>query len=124
MQRFLKWLGLKVFPQKPDRKLRHSGIRPKPKPSIKPQMKPRPAGTGRAANDLVFNSELHGHVEDGGSGKNVLVRSKYIREDTGTHETLKIIDNSIADSGEESGFDPYNTGKFDRSRNWNSRTGK
>ena len=41
-----------------------------------------------------------------------------MREDTGTHETLTILDDSIVDSGEETGIDPYNTGEFDRSKNW------
>ena len=50
-----------------------------------------------------------------------LIRNKYLREDTGTHETLKILDDSIIESGEEEGFDPYNTGDFDRSRNWERR---
>lgn len=55
------------------------------------------------------------------SGKNILVRNKYIREETGTYETLKIIDESLDDS--EDGFrdDPYNTGGFDRSKNWGNR---
>lgn len=52
---------------------------------------------------------------------NRLIRNKFLREDTGTHETLKILDDSIIDSGEEEGFDPYNTGDFDRSRNWERR---
>lgn len=50
-----------------------------------------------------------------------LIRNKYVREDTGTHETLKIIDDSVVESGEETGIDPYNTGGFDRSKNWNNR---
>jgi hypothetical protein len=60
-------------------------------------------------------------IEDGGPNKNVLIRNKYVREDTGTHETLKILDDSLVDSGEETGIDPYNTGGFDRSKNWNNR---
>lgn len=51
----------------------------------------------------------------------VLIRNKYVREDTGTHESLKILDDSLIDSGEEAGIDPYNTGGFDRSRNWETR---
>ncbi len=47
-----------------------------------------------------------------------LIRTKLVREDTGTHETLTILDDSIVDSGEETGIDPYNTGEFDRSKNW------
>lgn len=61
------------------------------------------------------------HLEDAGSGKNGLIRKKYVREDTGTHETLKIFDYSLVDSGEEADIDPYNTGGFDRSKNWNNR---
>ena len=51
----------------------------------------------------------------------VLIRNKYVREETGTHESLKILDDSMIDSGEEAGIDPYNTGGFDRSRNWETR---
>ncbi len=50
-----------------------------------------------------------------------LIKNRFLREDTGTHETLKILDDSLLDSGEEEGFDPYNTGDFDRSRNWERR---
>ena len=64
---------------------------------------------------------LDGHIEDQGPGKNVLVRKKYVREDTGTYETLKIIDESIDDDPEVDGIDPYNSGQFDRSRHWDRR---
>jgi hypothetical protein len=63
---------------------------------------------------------IAGTIEDNGPGKNVLVRNKFVREDTGTHETLKILDDSMLDTQEE-GIDPYNTGRFDRSRNWDKR---
>ncbi len=49
-------------------------------------------------------------------------RSKYIREDSGTHETLKIIDDSLTEANDEDGIDPYNTGRFNRSRNWDKRS--
>ena len=49
-------------------------------------------------------------------------RSKYVREDTGTHETLKIIDDSLAGPDDEDDVDPYNTGRFNRSRNWDKRS--
>ena len=51
-----------------------------------------------------------------------VLRNKYLREDSGTHETLKILDDSIIETEEEEGIDPYNTGQFDRSRNWDRRT--
>lgn len=54
------------------------------------------------------------------SGRKI-ARNKFIREDTGTHETLTIIDDSLPEPDEDAGIDPYNTGAFDRSKNWNNR---
>ena len=70
------------------------------------------------------DDELSGEIENAGPGKNVLIRNKFVREDTGTHETLTILDDSMVDSGEKQGIDPYNTGSFDRSKNWDRRHGK
>ncbi len=80
-----------------------------------------PVAQQTRAEDVEVEAKLSGKIEDAGPGKNVLIRNKYVREDTGTHETLKILDDSLVDSGEESGIDPYNTGGFDRSKNWNNR---
>ena len=70
---------------------------------------------------VEIEPSVEGKIETQGPGKNVLIRNRYVREDTGTHETLKILDDSIVDSGEETGMDPYNTGKFDRSKKWDQR---
>jgi len=70
--------------------------------------------------DLEYAGSISGQIIDGGPGKNVLIRNKYVREDSGTHETLKIVDDSLLESDEEFGLDPYNTGRFDRARSWNS----
>lgn len=79
----------------------------------------------RRTPDFVdADDDLSGEVAGQGPGKNVLIRNKFVREDTGTHETLKILDDSLVDSGEEPGLDPYNTGEFDRSKNWDRRFGK
>jgi hypothetical protein len=59
-------------------------------------------------------------IADGGPGKNVLIRSRHVREDTGTHETLKILDHSVLASEETEEFDPYNTGRFDRAKSWDA----
>lgn len=72
---------------------------------------------GRRKTDKAEN----GNGTKAGDDQNVLIRNKYVREETGTHETLKILDDSLVDSGEETGIDPYNTGGFDRSRNWETR---
>jgi hypothetical protein len=63
-------------------------------------------------------------IENNGPGKNVLTRNKYVREDTGTHDTLMIVDDALIETDEETGIDPYNTGRFDPSKNWDSCFGK
>lgn len=67
------------------------------------------------------NQSVERRIESTGPGKNVLIRNKYVREETGTHETLKILDDSMLDGGDEDGIDPYNSGEFDRSKNWDKR---
>lgn len=86
-----------------------------------------PAGSNVPRPDPEFvdtDSDLSVEIETVGPGKNVLIRNKFLREDTGTHDTLTILDDSMVESGEEAGIDPYNTGGFDRSRNWDKRFGK
>ena len=113
MKRFFAWLKNKFRSEEsePEVSLRQTGVQVKPKPA-----RPGPVEDG----DVEFASSVEGRIEDGGPGKNVLIRNKYVREDTGTHETLKIIDDSILESDEESGNDPYNTGRFERPKFWDS----
>jgi hypothetical protein len=99
--------------------MRETGSHKAPHPKAAPAKVPRPN-----PEFVESDEDLSGKVESAGPGKNVLIRNKYVREDTGTHETLKILDDSMVDSGEETGFDPYNTGGFDRSKNWDKRFGK
>lgn len=114
MQRLTKWLAEKFFaadeppPQRPKRRVIPTR---RPKPAVKPD---------QATEPVDFSGELGGKIEEVGPGKNVLVRNKYVREDTGTHETLKIIDDTLVDGEDEGGIDPYNTGRFDRSKSWDS----
>ena len=115
MQRLITWLANKIFRHKqpPELSLRQTGA--------KARVMPRATGRKRVnVPNIDFSAELGGRIEDAGPGKNVLIRNKYVREDTGTHDTLKIIDDSILDSDEECGLDPYNTGRFDRSKSWDS----
>lgn len=74
-----------------------------------------------AAEPVELDPHVEGKIEDLGPGKNVLIRNKYVREDAGTHDSLKILDDSLLETDEESGMDPYNSGKFDRPKNWDSR---
>ena len=82
-----------------------------------------PAQAARKSKpDLVrLDPHVEGTLDDLGPGKNVFVRKKYVREDSGTHDTLKILDESVIDADDDIGIDPYNTGQFDRSRNWDKR---
>ncbi|NCF72789.1 MAG: hypothetical protein GWP67_04700 [Gammaproteobacteria bacterium] len=85
-------------------------------------IRPRKSNEQQPPAELQLEEDFRsGHIESGGPNKNVFVRHKYVREDTGTHETLKILDDSLVDFGDEKGIDPYNTGGFDRSNNWNNR---
>lgn len=74
-----------------------------------------------AAPRVDIDPHVHGTVESLGPGKNVYVQSPYVREDLGTHESLKIVDDSLIDGEEPDGLDPYNTGRFDKSRKWDQR---
>jgi len=124
MNRFLKWLGNKLFPTS---KARESALRqtirsaktarPRPKVRTAPEKAVAP---GAAEPDHEIGT-IGGRIEDGGPGKNVLIRNKYLREDSGTHDNLRILDDSILESDDEDGLDPYNTGRFDRSKNWQFR---
>lgn len=128
MKRILTWLGQKLAHSKP---ASGTNLRP-PRARINPA---RVGGPPVARNRPVVNQqkvskpdtleyshESIGGIEDGGPGKNVLIRNRFIREDTGTHETLKIINDSILESDEPDGIDPYNTGRFDRSKHWDGRS--
>lgn len=127
MQRFMKWLGTRLFAEAPTKQpaSRPRIAHPPKKPAIpaRPPAQAVPASTD-SVNLVQLDPELAGRIEAVGPGKNVLIRNRYLREDTGTHETLKILDDSLVETGETAGFDPYNTGKFDRSETWRSRTWK
>ena len=99
-------------PRVPQKTATRTGPRPLPPRKKVPRRNPEFVDAGDG---------LSGTIESHGPGKNVLIRNKYVREDTGTHEKLKILDDSLLDSGEEPGEDPYNTGGFDRSHNWEHR---
>jgi hypothetical protein len=113
MTRFFEWLLTKFAngDDESDIPLRRTGAHIIPRSRMHKPAKVR---------DVKLASGVGGKIVDGGPGKNVLIRNKYVREDTGTHETLKIVDDSMLETEEEFGADPYNTGQFDRSKSWSS----
>ena len=125
MQRFLKWLGNLLFPGSaapaPQPRPPVKRIRPVPRPA---KLRSAPGPKPSHPDAIEFAPDPGGRIEDGGPGKNVLMRNRYLREDTGTHETLKIFDESLLEPEEENGIDPYNTGRFDRSKFWDVRPKK
>jgi hypothetical protein len=119
MNRFLQWLGGKLFGKKApaERSLRQTGARVSP-------ARRRHRAVAAPAAPVQFDASVDGKIVNGGPGKNILVRNRFVREETGTHETLKILDDSLLETDDEQGIDPYNTGRFDRSQSWNSRIRK
>jgi hypothetical protein len=114
MMRFVEWLKTAFGIEDPEPEVRFQPPRVRVRP-------PRPGGRKPMPEVVDFIADLDGRVEDAGPGKNVLVRNKYLREETGTHETLKIVDDTLLEPNEEElGADPYNTGRFDRSKSWDS----
>lgn len=118
MKRFLNWLTNKTASNKTSTTpgLSPSGSRRRPLPPTAPKQ----AIPKRQGGYAPANAPVEEYIDDDGPRDNVLIRNKYVREDTGTHETLKIIDDSLLDT-EEEGLDPYNSGRFDRSKNWGTR---
>lgn len=132
MKRFINWLTSKISPRRasPDPALRRTGayfnqdgshLKRTGGHTISRLSKPPKAVPARQPEFVDLDPHIERRIEDRGPRKNALIRNKYLREDTGTHETLKILDDSIIDNEEEAGLDPYNTGQFDRSKNWDRR---
>jgi len=117
--RFLEWIKVRlgVADSAPAAKTQPPRVRVNPgRPTAKSRVE--------VENDqpLEFSTEVVGsRIESNGPGKNVLVRKKFVREETGTHEKLKIVDETISIDEAEDGLDPYNTGRFDRSKSWDSQ---
>ncbi len=113
MKRFFNWLKNLFSTQaaSPRNKLTQSGSCLRQTNSqLKPgSAKIRQAVPQRQPEYVNLDPSSAGRLVDGGSGKTVLARNKYIREDSGTHETLRILDDSITQPDDEIGTDPYDT---------------
>ncbi len=114
MNRMINWLADKILPETeaPEPPLWQTSVRSGPDPAGRKL---------RTVQPVEFTAEVSGRIADGGPGKNVLIRSKYARDDADTHDTLRIISNPDSEQDEEYGddpYDPYNSGSFDRANSW------
>ena len=128
MQRIISWIGSRLFSQQPPPSAQQSAAARPLQQAIRSQP-PKPVAAApkpvevKKSQLVELRAEVGGRIESAGPGKNVLIQNKYAQEDTGTDDALKIIDDALIDSDDSGGFDPYNTGKFDRAANW-ARTRK
>lgn len=127
MQRILSWIGNRFSREQtaPAAQMNPaaSPLRQALRPPAKRQMQVEDSSLVEASkknsdNLVKLKPEMSGRIENAGPGKNVLVQNKYHTETTGTHDKLKIIDDTLLSGEDTGGIDPYNTGKFDRSANW------
>ena len=124
MKRFFNWLAnpfsKKAAPTRPaltrSGSLRVSGSHVKAGSA-----RPRQAVPERQPEFVNLDPELNGKIVENIPGRNVLIRSRFVREDSGTHDTLTLLDDSLTKDVDEVGTDPYDTGDFDRSKNWDRR---
>lgn len=118
MKRFINWLKDRYAGggAEPSTDLRQTGAHAPPRRTVPTQAVP-----DRQPEFVDLDPHAGGRIKGLGPGKNVLIRNKFVREETGTHDTLRILDDSLIETEEEEGMDPYNTGRFDRSRHWDSR---
>ena len=102
-------------------------IEDRPPHAATAQKPPFPASKNasrQTPDGVAAEKHATGEIESPAPDKNVRTRRKFIREDTGTHETLKIIDESMFTTDDDEGIDPYNTGCFDKSKGWDKRFSK
>ena len=107
MKRVLKWLETKFS--------RHSA-------AVEADERHTPVGVRVKPKDIA-EEEYSVEFAFDEPGENVLIPDKYA-DDTITQRALGILDESSLDATESSGVDPYDTGRFDASKMWKSRSRK
>ena len=82
--------------------------------------------TDAIATDPDLELRLLDDAETSGPGKNVLAERPLYRLESGTYDTLKIVDGGDQDHHHDAvdaeGVDPYNTGSFDPPNRWDKST--
>jgi hypothetical protein len=106
MRRILNWLQAKSSRQNP---------------SIAPDQPSQAIGIERdefARDDdeieISFDPDVPGRIESQGEGKTVLMPDIYADPHAPTVPDLKILDQPMADVDESTGFNPYDTGVFQK----------
>ena len=117
MKRVLKWLETKFS--------RHSAVVEADEHHTPVGVRVRPVENAKEeySVEVALDAEVPDRVESHEPEENVLILDKYT-DDTITQRTLGILDESSLDPSESTGFDPYNSGSFDKSKGWKSRSRK
>ena len=115
MKRVLKWLETKFS--------RHSAVVEADEHHTPVGVSPTESAQEEYSVEVAFDASVPGGVESDEPEENVLILDKYT-DDTITQRTLGILDESSLDPSESTGVDPYNSGSFDKSKGWKSRSRK
>lgn len=113
MQRFFVWLGRKLFPN----------ANPAAKPQSKSARSASEAALPNAANSspstrMPKSATEHAQLRE--SGRHAV--AKQVPKEKARE--LQLEGETAPSSTEEDDFNPYNSGRFDRSKNWELRKGK
>jgi hypothetical protein len=76
------------------------------------------------ADETGFDPELRGRIKSNGPGKNVFIPNKYAAQEMGAESELSVLSDSSVDANQPDGTDPYDTGSFDTTNMWKSRSRK
>lgn len=117
MQRFFIWLGKKLFPNARPTETKQSARPAVANRSDRPTNDPvRPAAS------IPKSAAEHAALRE--SGKHAVARQVQDKKSRKQEPELRLEGDTGAKAEDEEVFDPYNSGRFDRSKNWESRKRK
>ena len=94
----------------------------------RPPVQVRVERTAKAEEKYTVGSSCGGaypdHVDNHRQGKDASTPDSYACDDTGARRQLSFLNEPALDAGESAAFDPYNTGRFDTSKAWDSGSRK
>ena len=118
MKRILNWLETKFS--------RHSATIGADEwhPPVKVRVKRTESAEEEYTVEISCGGEYRDRAENHRHVKDVPKPNIYACDDSIAQRQLNILNESPPDADESAGFDPYNTGRIDTSKAWNSRSGK